>query len=756
MKTNRIVIAILLIVASFITTSAKALYKDAKQPIERRVENLLSQMTLEEKIGQLNQISYYEDAKFFEEIKSQVGIGQIGSLLNMNTADRVNAVQKQAMEKSRLGIPLLIARDIIHGYKTIFPIPLGQAATFDADIVEQGARIAAIEASSDGIRWKFSPMVDISRDPRWGRIAESAGEDVHLAEVMGSAMVRGYQGKNYSDPTSIAACTKHFFGYGAAEGGRDYNSTNIPMRQMHNVYLAPFEEACKDGSLTYMSSFNDNDGIPASGNKYTLTDVLRGMWGFKGFVVSDWNSIGEMVTHGFAADEKEAAMKAINAGLDMEMVTGSYVKYLKELISEGKVDINTVDNAVKNVLRVKFQLGLFENPYVVTPQTVKYSAVNLEVARKAAVESTILLKNDNEVLPLHSNVKRVLLTGPLANTPFEQMGTWTFDGDKAKTVSILKGLQDKYGKDIEITFEPGLAYSRDKSTDGITKAVEAAKNVDLIIAAVGEEAILSGEAHCMADLNLVGAQSQLIEELSKTGKPLVLIVMAGRPLTIGEQVAQSSAVLYSFHPGTMGGAALADILMGKEVPSGKTPVTFPKMVGQIPIYYSHNNSGRPATRKETLINDIPVEAGQTSLGCTSFMLDAGFDPLFPFGYGLSYGKFEYANLALDKTDYGVNDIINVTATLTNSGNREGTEVAQLYVQDKVGSIIRPVKELKSFQRVTLKQGESRQITFALPVSELAFYGIDMKKTVELGDFNLWVGGSSEARMSKEFRVKTNQ
>jgi beta-glucosidase len=504
-----------------------------------------------------------------------------------------------------------------------------------------------------------------------------------------------------------------------------------------------------------MSSFNDNNGIPASGNRHTLTDILRGEWGFKGFVVSDWASVAEMINHGFCSDRKDAAMKGFNAGVDMEMVSATYIENMKELLAEGKVDIKDIDNSVANILRIKFMLGLFENPYVSVSQDVKYSKEHLEAARNSAAESAILLKNSDNVLPFGKNVKKILLTGPLADAPYEQMGTWVFDGEKEHTVTLRNALEQEYGKRVKVSYEPGLAYSRDKETAGIQKAVSAAKDVDAIVVVVGEESILSGEAHSMADLNLVGAQSELVEALAATGKPVVTIVMAGRPLTIGKEVEESSALIYSFHPGTMGGPALADILFGKVSPSGKTPVSFPRMVGQVPIYYSHNNSGRPAQGTETLIDNIPVEAGQTSLGCTSFWLDAGFGPLFPFGYGLSYGDFEYSNVSIDKSVYGENDTIVATATLTNRGSREATEVAQLYVRDKVGSVTRPIKELKGFKRVSLGAGKSTEVRFELPVEELSFYGIEMTKGVESGDFTLWIGGDSDCQQSVEFKVANN-
>ncbi|WP_321438572.1 beta-glucosidase BglX [uncultured Bacteroides sp.] len=717
--------------------------------IEKKVEDLLSKMTLEEKVGQMNQIS---SSANLEEMSRSIKKGEVGSILNEIDPIRVNALQRLAVEESRLGIPLLIARDVIHGFKTIFPIPLGQAASFNPQIVEDGARVAAKEASSVGIRWTFAPMIDISRDARWGRIAESCGEDTYLTSIMGAAMVKGFQGNSLNDPTSILACAKHFVGYGAVEGGRDYNSTHLTERQLRNDYLPPFEAATKQGAATFMSSFNDNDGVPSSANPFILKTVLRNEWGFDGFVVSDWASIKEMVNHGFCANDKEAAMKAVNAGVDMEMVSYTYMNHLKELIKENKVTEKTIDDAVRNILRIKFRMGLFDNPYInEKAPSVMYSPENLAVAKAAATQSAILLKNDN-TLPINSSVKTIAVVGPMADAPYEQMGTWTFDGEKAKTQTPLMALKQFYGDKVQIIYEPALAYTRDKNTENISKAVNAARKADIVLAFVGEEAILSGEAHCLADLHLLGAQSALIEALAETGKPLVTVVMAGRPLTIGKEVEMSNSVLYSFHPGTMGGPAIADLLFGKSVPSGKTPVTFPKEVGQIPLYYNHNNTGRPATKKETLLDKIEVEAGQTSLGCTSFYMDAGFDPLFPFGYGLSYTTFQYNNLKLSATEFTPKGQIEVTFDLKNTGKYEGTEVAQLYVRDKVGSVTRPVKELKRFTRVTLKPGETKNISFTLPVEELAFWNIDMKKVIEPGDFTLWVGTNSQEGISADFKV----
>lgn len=722
--------------------------QDKNTEIENKVETLLHKMTLEEKLGQMNQLSPWD----FEDLAKRVRKGEVGSILNVVNLEEVNKIQKIAVEESRLGIPLIVSRDVIHGYKTIFPIPLGQAATFNPEIAEQGARIAAIEASADGIRWTFAPMIDVARDPRWGRIAESCGEDPYLNAIMGTAMIKGYQGDSLNDPTAIAACAKHFVAYGAAEGGRDYNSTFIPERVLRNVYLPPFKAAADAGCATFMTSFNDNDGVPSTANSFVLKDVLRKEWKYDGMVVTDWASALEMVNHGFCTDGKDAAEKSVNAGVDMEMVSETFIQNLKQSIAENKVSMETIDNAVRNILRLKFRLGLFDNPYVVTPQTVKYAEKHLQTAKTAAEQSVILLKNENQTLPFTDKIKTLAVIGPMADAPYEQMGTWVFDGEKEHTQTPLTAIKEMYGDRVKVLFEKGLDYSRDKNTAGIARAVNAARQADAVVVFVGEESILSGEAHSLANLNLQGAQSQLIKELAATGKPVVTVVMAGRQLVIADEVKVSDAMLYSFHPGTMGGPAIADILFGKVNPSGKTPVTFPRMSGQVPIYYAQHKTGRPANPTEMLIDEIPVEAGQTSVGCRSFYLDAGNSPLFPFGYGLSYTTFEYSNLSLASDKLTAQDTLSISFTLKNTGKYDGTEVVQLYVQDKVGSVTRPVKELKRFQRVTLKAGESTQVSLSLPVSELAFWGYDMNYTVEPGDFTLWVGTNSAEGLTKDFSV----
>lgn len=722
--------------------------QDKNTEIENKVETLLHKMTLEEKLGQMNQLSPWD----FEDLAKRVRKGEVGSILNVVNPEEVNKIQKIAVEESRLGIPLIVSRDVIHGYKTIFPIPLGQAATFNPEVVKEGARVAAIEASADGIRWTFAPMIDVARDPRWGRIAESCGEDPYLNAIMGTAMIKGYQGDSLNDPTAIAACAKHFVAYGAAEGGRDYNSTFIPERVLRNVYLPPFKAAADAGCATFMTSFNDNDGVPSTANSFVLKDVLRKEWKYDGMVVTDWASALEMVNHGFCTDGKDAAEKSVNAGVDMEMVSETFIQNLKQSIAENKVSMETIDNAVRNILRLKFRLGLFDNPYVVTPQTVKYAEKHLQTAKTAAEQSVILLKNENQTLPFTDKIKTLAVIGPMADAPYEQMGTWVFDGEKEHTQTPLTAIKEMYGNKVKVIFEKGLDYSRDKNTAGIARAVNAARQADAVVVFVGEESILSGEAHSLANLNLQGAQSQLIKELAATGKPVVTVVMAGRQLVIADEVKVSDAMLYSFHPGTMGGPAIADILFGKVNPSGKTPVTFPRMSGQVPIYYAQHKTGRPANPTEMLIDEIPVEAGQTSVGCRSFYLDAGNSPLFPFGYGLSYTTFEYSNLSLASDNLTAQDTLSISFTLKNTGKYDGTEVVQLYVQDKVGSVTRPVKELKRFQRVTLKAGESTQVSLSLPVSELAFWGYDMNYTVEPGDFTLWVGTNSAEGLTKDFSV----
>ena len=734
-----------LVLAAGCVQQKKASTVGADAYVEARVERLLSKMTLAEKIGQMNQVSAGGDVSNYADA---IRKGQVGSILNEVDPVKLNEFQRLSVEETRLGIPLLIGRDVIHGFHTIFPIPLGLAATFDPALVEEGARIAALEATAQGVRWTFSPMLDIARDPRWGRIAEGSGEDTYLDTRMAEAMVYGYQGRE-ADTTSMAACVKHFVGYGAAEGGRDYNSTFLTERQLRNFYLPPFEAAIKAGAMTLMTSFNDNDGVPSTGNAFVVKDILRGEWGFDGLVVTDWNSMGEMINHGFGEDRKDVAEKAVNAGVDMDMMTFGFLSHLEELVKSGAVKEKTIDNAVRNILRVKILLGLFEHPYVdvEAAKAVQYAPAHLAAARKTAEESAILLKN-NGILPLRGK-SRILVTGPMADAPWDQLGTWCFDGEKEHTVTPLKALQERFPG--QVTYVPGLRYSRERR-DRFDDVVAAARAADVVLAFLGEEAILSGEAHCLADLNLIGSQSELLAALKAVGKPVVATILAGRPLTIERDLPNCDAVLYSFHPGTMGGPALARLLTGEVNPSGKTPITFLRTVGQAPLYYNHNMTGRPYSG-ETLLADIDLEAGQTSLGNTSYYLDYGAYPLFPFGYGLSYTTFEYSNVSLDKKEYGKEDEMAVSFTLANTGEYKGTEVVQVYVRDLVGSLTRPVKELKGFERIELDPGENRIVTLRIPVRELAFWGLDGNKKVESGEFQLWVAGDSASGDPLTFSVK---
>lgn len=705
---------------------------------EARIDSLLAEMTLQEKIGQLNQLN----TALSDTLGTAVAQGRVGTIINEVNPGVVNALQRKAVEESRLGIPLIFARDVIHGFQTVFPIPLGQAATWNPELVEEAARVAAVEASACGIRWTFSPMMDVSRDARWGRIAESAGEDPLLNERMGLAMIRGYQTDNLADPTAVAACAKHFAGYGYCEAGKDYSTTWLPLPLLEDVVLPPFEAAAKAGVATFMTSFNDINGVPSSGNRWLMRGILRDKWGFDGVLVSDWNAITEMINHGVAADKKEATMLAAGAGVDIDMEGHSYPDVMEALVREGRLDETVIDGLVRNVLRLKFRLGLFENPYLdLSKPSPAYAPAHLAAARKAAEESVILLKN-NGLLPLGNDVRKIAVIGPMADAPYDQGGTWAPDLERDRSITPLAALRRLYGEN-NVVYACGLEYTRDRSTDGIPAAVKAAGEADAVICFLGEEAVMSGEAHSMADLNLKGAQTALLEAVARTGKPVAVVFMAGRPLTVGKEIDMAQAVLYAFHGGTMAGEALADLISGKANPSGKLPVTMARMTGQYPMYYAHKNTGRPPEWTVDL-DSIPVEAPQTSTGCTSYYLDAGKEPLYPFGYGLSYTSFDISaprlsscTLAMDATSR-----LTVECTVTNTGDREGAETVQLYVRDVVGSLARPVKELKDFRKVSLKPGESRTVSFTLSPSQLSFHGLYGELLTEAGEFQVWTAGNS--------------
>ena len=744
--------AILFLFSALLYTSCQKA-APVKDDADAMAEKMVDRMTLDEKIGQMSQLfdGYFGD---YEKFKQAIRDGRFGSLLNYLGADKVNEAQRIAVEESRLGIPLLIGRDVIHGYRTIFPIPLGMAASWNPEAVREAYRIAAAEASTQGINWAFAPMIDITWDPRWGRIAEGLGEDPYLASTLAYAMVQGLQGDSLTDPASVAACAKHYAGYGFAEAGRDYNTTYISEPVLRNVVLKPFRAAKEAGALTFMSGFNELNGIPVSANEFILKQILRDEWGFEGLVISDWASVPQIVDQGYAVDEKDAAAKAINAGLDMEMATTTYFDNIKTLLDEKKITMQQIDDAVKNILRVKYKLGLFENPYV-DPETESriLDPSFLEHARKVARESTVMLKNDNGTLPLsEAKIRSLAVIGPLADAPRDQMGTWSFDGLAENSVTPLKAIRDMIG-DSKVNYVQALKYSRDKNKEQFGAAVAAAVRSDAILLFIGEEWILSGEGQSRGNIDLPGAQSELLTALAATGKPLVVIIMAGRPLAIGDELNESDALLYAWHGGTMAGPALADLIFGKESPSGKLPVTFVKGEGQIPFYYYRKNTGRPASDETwTPIDEIPVENPQSSLGYESFHLDFGFTPLLPFGYGMSYTTFTYSDLTLSDASMSTTGSITVKAKVANSGEWDADEIVQLYIRDRVGSITRPIRELKGYRRLTIPKGETAEAEFILNAADLAFF--NGKETVtEPGEFDLWVGPNSDEGLHAEFIVR---
>ena len=734
-------------------------YKPAPngETIEDRVSALLDRMSLPEKIGQMTQLDASEERPS-DYLGERLRAGLLGSVLNQVDVHTVNELQRIAVEESRLGIPLLVGRDVIHGFKTVLPIPIGQAATWNPGLIREGARLAAREAATAGINWTFAPMIDISRDPRWGRIAESPGECVLLASRYAKAMVEGFQGDDVTAPGSIAACAKHFAGYGAVESGRDYATTNIPNTKLRNVHLRPFEAAVKAGAMTMMTSFSDLNGIPPTGNEWLLRDVLRDEWGFDGFVVSDWDSVRQLQVHGLTEDDKASAREAAVAGVDMEMAGDAFFNHLATLVEEGAIDIGVIDEAVANILRAKFRLGLFEKPYT-NPDELPAIADEeaLQTAKTAALQSVVLLKNNHDVLPLsRDEINSVALIGPLADAPYEQLGTWIFDGDADLSVTPLQAIHSLAGDDVDVRYVRAMANSRSRVSAGFDDAAQIAEQSDVAVLFLGEESILSGEARSRADISLPGDQAELVKRIRQTGTPVVAVILAGRPLTLSNIVDDVDAILFAWHPGTMGGPAIAELLFGIESPSGKLPATFPRVVGQIPIYYSQKNGGKPPTGDTVVhIDDIDTFAPQTSLGMTSFHLDTCFTPLYPFGHGLSYASFEYADIGVSADEIRLGETVTISAKLTNTGDVAAEEVVQLYTRDLVASITRPVKELKGFRRVCLEPGQTATISFDLHTDELSFYGRDMRSTVEPGLFHAWIGGSSDSELRTEFRIVPN-
>ena len=713
-----------------------------------RVQALLGQMTVEEKVGQLSLIQS-DEGRITDALRERVRAGAIGGVLNEVDPAVAAELQRTSREESRLGIPLLVGRDVIHGAQTIFPIPLGQAAAWDADLVRRCARASAQEAAATGVNWTFAPMLDIGRDPRWGRIAETFGESPHLVSALGAASVDGFQTDSLAAPTALAACAKHLVGYGASEGGRDYAATFIPETELRNVHLPPFHAALQAGAVSVMPSFSDLNGVPATGNRWLLTRVLRDAWGFDGLVVSDWNAVQELSVHGLTAGDRDAAAAAATAGVDMEMASPTFAAHLADLVAEGAVPMARLDAMVAAVLGVKARLGLLDEPRA-TPQAPPREAF-LDLAREAAVKSAVLLQNDG-TLPLDAGaLSSVAVVGPLADDPYEQLGTWIFDGNVSRSVTVLDALRDALGDGVAVEHVRALGTTRD-TREAFGDAVALAERSDVAVLVLGEESILSGEAHCRADIRLPGAQEALVAAVAETGTPVVLVVLAGRPLVLTDVLPHAAAVLFAFHPGTMAGPALVELLLGAASPSGRLPVTFPRAVGQVPIYAEHRHTGRPPTPETVVtLDQIEPRAMQTSVGNTSFYLDAGDRPLFPLGFGLSYTLFAYADVRADRETVALGETVTVSAEVTNTGAVEAEEVVQLYVRDLVGSVTRPVRELKGFQRVRLEPGETQTVAFRLSTDALAFYGRDGWAT-EPGDVRAGIGGSAEAELSVAFRV----
>lgn len=729
------------------------------------VDNLMKKMTLEEKLGQLNLPASGDiitGAGSNNNITEKIKQGQVGGLFNIKSAEKIHAVQQIAVEQSRLKIPLIFGMDVIHGYQTVFPIPLGMSCSWDMALIEKSARIAAQEASADGICWTFSPMVDISRDPRWGRVSEGSGEDAYLGSRIAEAMVKGYQGDDLRKNNTILACVKHFALYGAAEAGRDYNTTDMSRIRMYNEYLPPYKAALDAGAGSIMASFNEIDGIPATANKWLLTDLLRKQWGFKGFVVTDYTGISEMVDHGLG-NLKTVSALALRAGTDMDMVANGFLGTLKESLKEGKVTQQEIDQACRRILEAKYKLGLFDDPYrycdVNRSKTEVFTPENRQAAREIAAQTLVLLKNDNQVLPIHDK-KTIALVGPLADNRENMPGTWSVAGDFAKSVSLFDGLKNAVGSGVNVLYAKGSNIVGDSQLDArvsifgkptkwdsrspkemIDEAVEVAGKSDIIVAAMGESAEMSGEASSRSNIDLPENQKELLKALLATGKPVVMVLFTGRPLTISWEKANVPAILNVWFAGTEAGNAIADVFFGKVNPSGKLSATFPQNVGQIPLYYNHKNTGRP------------LADGKWFSKFRSNYLDVSNDPLFPFGFGLSYTTFEYKNLKLSNPELTINGQLKVSVEVTNSGNYDGAEVVQLYIRDIVGSVTRPVKELKGFQKIFLKKGETRIVEFTLTEKDLRFYNGDLKFVSEPGDFKVFVGTSSASTLEAGFALK---
>jgi beta-glucosidase len=735
-----------------------------KNDVERKIDALLARMTLEEKLGQLQQLGGDVGGKAEAALLELARKGLLGSTLGVRGARNANELQRAAMEGSRLKIPLIFGFDVIHGYRTIFPIPLGEAASWEPSTAERSAYVAATEARAAGVQWTFAPMVDVARDARWGRIAEGAGEDTYLGSQMARARVRGFQGSDYSAPDRVAACAKHFVAYGAAESGREYNTTDMSEQRLREIYLPPFKAAVDAGVATLMSAFNDLNGVPASGNHFTLTKILRGEWGFDGFVVSDYTSVQEMIAHGYAADGSDAARLSLTAGVDMEMVSRLYNQNGTALLGQGKLRMADVDEAVRRILRVKYRAGLFDRPYVdeAREAAVTLSAENLRAAREVAARSMVLLKNERETLPLDKQLRSIAVVGPLADDPRAILGSWSGDGRPQDSVTVLAGIKAKVSPRTKVLYAKGVAIegrgvtgnydapppapsgaggtnvassadteaarlaTTPAAVNSIAEAVRVAREADMIVVAVGETAEMSGEAAARTSLDLPGRQLELLQAIQQTGKPYVVVLMNGRPLSINWLAENSPAILETWFSGTEGGAAIADVLFGDVNPGGHLPVTFPRAVGQEPLYYNRPNTGRPPSGEKY----------------TSKYLDVPVGPLYAFGHGLSYTTFRLSNLRLSAPRITITGSVEASVDVENTGRREGDEVVQLYMQDVAASRVRPVKELRGFKRITLQPGERRTLSFTLTPAELGFYNEEMRFVVEPGAFKVMAGRSS--------------
>jgi len=728
------------------------------------ISNLMSKMTLDEKIGQLNLVTpggAVTGSVVSKDVDEKIRKGSVGGLFGITGPGKVRQAQDIAVKNSRLHIPLIFGLDVIHGHKTIFPIPLGLSCSWDTVLIEKSARIAATEASADGLDWAFSPMVDIARDPRWGRIAEGAGEDPYLGSLVARAMVKGYQGNDLSKENTVMACVKHFALYGAAEGGRDYNTVDMSRIKMYQYYLPPYKAAVDAGVGSVMSSFNEIDGIPATGNKWLLTDLLRKQWGFKGFVVSDYTAVSEMIAHGMG-DLQTVSALALRAGLDMDMVAEGFLTTVKKSLQQGKVTQQQIDLACRRILEAKYKLGLFDDPYrrMNDDRAAKeiLSVENRKAAREIAAHSFVLLKNANQTLPL-KRTGTIALVGPLANSQRNMLGTWSVSGDFTKSVTVLDGIKNLVGSNVNIIYAKGANISDDpdfvrrvnvfgpeievdkRSADEmINEAIDAANKSDVVVAIVGEAADMTGESSSMANINLQESQENLLKALAKTGKPVVVVLFNGRPMTLNWENEHANAVLDVWFGGTEAGNAIADVLFGNYNPSGKLSVSFPRSVGQIPVYYNHKNTGRP------------YHGGSEFPKFKSNYLDESNDPLYPFGYGLSYTRFSYSDISLDKKQIKPGDKLHISITVTNTGNYDGEETAQLYIHDLVGSVTQPVKELKKFQKVFLKKGESKTLVFSLTADDLRFFNSDLKYVYEPGDFKVFVGTSSNEVKEADFTL----